>query len=164
MIPFPPQKMDAMTFPAYCWVFGRFGWLSQTAVTSDDGRLDSGVQWWIHTSTMVMYRPKNSGLFRLKMLKHSSEASTCCCFWSTVSERGTHFEKTFSHGQMFMQNCENTTFRHLHDVSDLLQLQFAIFQDDFWAFLMFSGVTTSFGLPERSASSVLVRPHLNSTN
>ena len=31
-----------------------------------------------------------------------------------------------------------------------------------WTFLMVSGVTTSFGWPERSASSVSVRPRLNS--
>ena len=45
------------------------------------------------------------------------------------------FWKKFSHGQKFMQNCENTAFRHIHDVSDLLQLHFEIFQDDFVSFL-----------------------------
>ena len=40
---FHTKKTDAMTFPAHCWVFGRFGRLSPAAIHSDDWRLDSGV-------------------------------------------------------------------------------------------------------------------------
>ena len=38
---------------------------------------------------------KNSFLLRVNSCKQHSESSTRCCFWSTMSKRGTHFEHSF---------------------------------------------------------------------
>ena len=38
---------------------------------------------------------KNSFLLCWNSCKQRSESSTRCCFWSTVSKRGTHFEHNF---------------------------------------------------------------------
>lgn len=82
--------------------------------------------------------------------------STRCCFWFTASKRGTHFK------QMFLQNSGYIAFWYLKGVSYLTELQFTVFQNAFVDLFMFSGITAEFGRPKRSASSVLVRPRLNS--
>ena len=95
-IPCASQNMEAKTLPADVWIFGRFGRLSPAAVHSTDCRFDSRVKWWIHVSSIVTYLHKNSFLLHWNSCKQCSESSMCCCFWSTVSKRGTHFEHSFS--------------------------------------------------------------------
>ena len=88
--------------------------------------------------------------------------STCCCFWSGVSKRGTYFENNLRipkdsckivitlPSDIFMVSAISRNF-NLRSPKTIL-----------WTFVMFSGTTADFGLPERSASSVFVRPRLNS--
>ena len=85
-----------------CRNLGRFGRLSPAAVHSVDSRFDSRVKWRINVSSIVKYLCKNPFLLRWNRCNQCSESSTRCCFWSTVSNRRTHFEQ-FSHWQMFIR-------------------------------------------------------------
>ena len=94
-IPCLSQNTEAKSLPADICVFDRFGRLSPAAVHWVDCRFDSGVKWWIHVSFIVTYLRKKSILLRLNSCQQRSESSTRCCFWSTVSKCGTHFEHSF---------------------------------------------------------------------
>ena len=59
-IPCTSQNTEAQTMPADVCVFGCFGRLSPAAVHSADSRFDSGLKWWIHVSSIVIYLRKNS--------------------------------------------------------------------------------------------------------
>ena len=99
---------------------------------------------------------------RVNSDKELSESSTRCYFCSIVSKRGTHLEKTF-----FMPNFSFKIVDALPvdmftilSISRTFSLRSSI--TIFKTCLIFSGVAASFGLPERSASFVSVRPRLKS--
>ena len=152
-----------MTLPADCCVFGRFGRLSPAARHSAACRFDSGVKWWIHVSSIGTYRRRKSFLPRLNSFKQHSECSTRFCFWSGVSERGTLFENNL---RIPKDSCKivNTLPSVIFKVSVISRnFNLRSLKTMLWTFVMFSGTTAHFWRPERSASSVFVRPRLNST-
>jgi len=83
--------------PADCCIFGRFGRLSSAAFHSADCRFKSGSFWseMMNPCFIVTYRRKKSFLFRVNSAKQLSESSMRCCFYSIVSKRSTHLEKSF---------------------------------------------------------------------
>ena len=95
-IPAASQNTEAKTLPADACAFGHFERLSPAAVYSADSRLDSGVKYWIYVSSIISYLCKNSFFVCVETVcKQCSESSMRCCFWSTVSKRGIHFEQSF---------------------------------------------------------------------
>lgn len=162
IIPCASQNADTIILPADCCVFGRFGRLSPAACHSADCRFDSGVKWWIHVSSIVMYQRKNFDLLRVNMSKQLFESSIRCCFCSGVSKRGTYLENTF-----FIPKCSCIMVCTLPaDIFRMsaISLTFTLRSDImiFSVFSTFSGITASFGLPVDGMSSVSVRPRLNS--
>ena len=87
------QNTAAKTLPADVCIFGCFGRLSPAAIYSANCWFASGVKWWIHASSIVIYLCKIF-LLHWNSCKQCSESLTHC-FWSTVSKRGTHFEHSF---------------------------------------------------------------------
>ena len=65
------------------------------AVHSADCRFDSRMKWWIHVSSIVTYLRKNHFCCVEIVANNVLIFSTHCCFWSTESKRGTHFEHSF---------------------------------------------------------------------
>lgn len=102
------SKTDAVTLPAHCYVFGRFGGLSLAAHCLADCRFDSGVKWLIHVSSILTYRRKKSSLLRVDSGKQLSESSIRYYFCSSVSKQKTYLEKTF-----FMLNFSSKIFNAL---------------------------------------------------
>ena len=62
IIPRASQKTDPMTLPADEIVFVFFGAEPPLSVHYFDCSFISGVKWWIHVSSMVMGRRKQSAL------------------------------------------------------------------------------------------------------
>lgn len=108
---------------------------------STDYRLDSGVKWWSHLSSIVTYCMKKF-LLRLNSFKHCSSR---CCFWLDKCWCSLSFD----------------IFRVLA-ISFNVILGFA--KMILWSFLMLSSVTATIGRPEGAASSVFVRPRLKFAN
>ena len=94
-IPCTSQNTEAKTLPADVCVFGHFERLPPAAVYSADCWFDSRVKWLILVSSIVTYLRKNSFLLCWNSCKQRSKSLMPCCFWSTVSKRGTHFEHIF---------------------------------------------------------------------
>ena len=81
----------------------------------------------------------------------------CCCFWSAVSKRGTHFENNL---RIPNDSCKivNTLPSDIFKVSAIsCNFNLRSLKTILWTFVIFSGTTSDFGRPERSASSVFVR-------
>ena len=71
--------------------------------------------------------------------------------------------KQFTHPQKFVQKIVNTLISDIFRVSAISRnFNFRSPKTILWTFVMFSGTTADFWRPERSASSVFVRPRLNS--
>ena len=97
------DEQNTLRFPKYggqnyaCWYL--ILWLLWTPFSwccpLNDSRFNSGVTWWIDVSSIVTCLRKNSFLLHWNSCKQCSKLSTRCCFWSTVSERDTHFEHSF---------------------------------------------------------------------
>ena len=94
-IPSASQNTEAKTLPTDVCIFDRFGRLSPATVHSADCWFDTGVKCWIYVSSIVTYLRKNFFLLDWNRCKQCSESSMRCCFWSTVSKRGTYFEHSF---------------------------------------------------------------------
>ena len=84
-----------MTFAANCCVFGRFGALSSGLADCFHPSRDYGVWWWIHVSSFITNRRKNSFGSLLKYAKFCSKVVTRMRLWSIVSNRGTHLARSF---------------------------------------------------------------------
>ena len=99
---------------------------------------------------------------RLNSFKQSFESSTCCCFWSGVSKRGTHLENNL---RISKDLCHivNTLRSDICKVSAISQ-NFNLWSPKtiLWTFVMFSGTIVDFVRSERSTSSVLVGTRSNS--
>ena len=94
--------------------------------------------------------------------KQRSESSTRCCFWAVVSKCGTHFENNLrvpKDSYRIVNTLSSDIFK-LSAISRNFHLQSP--KTILWIFVMFSGTTADFRRPERSASSVFVRPRSNS--
>ena len=91
------QNTETKTLPAGVCIVGFFERLSPAAVHSADHWFDSGVKWWIYAASIVTYLCKNSFLLCWNSCKQCSESLTH--FWSTVSQRSTHFEYSFLIGK-----------------------------------------------------------------
>ena len=154
--------MEAKILPADVWIFGRFGRLSPAALHSSDCRFVSEVKWWNHVSSIVTYLHKISFLLPWNSCKQLSESSTRCCFWSTVSKRGTHFEHSFLIDKCSckMVNTLPSDIFNSSAISRNFNLRSA--KTSLWSLLVFSATTDEFGRPERSSSFVSVRPSLKS--
>jgi hypothetical protein len=129
---------DRCVFP--CFEFGLL-----RSVHSADCRLDSGVLWSSHVTSIVIYRRINSSLLRLNIAKHCSESSKCCWFWSIVSTSGSYFAHSFC---MSKYSCTIwlTRFFDIFRVSTFsINFTLRSFKIILWAFLIFSSVTASFG-------------------
>ena len=105
---------------------------------------------------------QNSFLLHWNSCKQRSESSMRCCFWSTVSKSGTHFEHSF-----LINKCSskmvNTLPSDVFNTSAISRnFNLRSVKMSLWSFFMFSGTTSVFGRPERSASFVSVRPCLKS--
>ena len=98
----------------------------------------------------------------LNQSKQRSESSTCCCFWSGVSKRGVHLENNLRIPKDSCKIVNTLPFYNfkMSAISRILNLRSP--KTILWTFVMFRGTTADFGRPERSASSVFVRPRLNS--
>ena len=122
----------------------------------------SGVWWWIHVSSIVTWRRRKSFLPRLNSSKQRSESLKRRCFWSDVNKRGTHFEKNLripNDSWKIVKTLPSDIFK-VSAISRHFNLRSP--KTILWTFVMFSGTTVDVGRPERSASSVFVRPRLNS--
>ena len=99
---------------------------------------------------------------RLKSSKQRFESLTCCCFWSGVSKRGTHFEINLRipKDSFKIVNTLPSDIFKVSAISRNFNLQSP--KTILWAFVMFFGTIADFGRPERSAPSAFVRPRLNS--
>ena len=87
-------------------------------------------------------------------LKQRSESSTRCCFWLTVSKRGTHFEQRFLMLK-YSFKMVNTLPSDIFKVSAISRnFNLRSVKTILWTFFMFSGTTAKLGRPKRSASSV----------
>ena len=154
-IPSISQNTEAKTLPADVCVFGHIGRLSSAAVHSADCQFDSRVKWWIHVSFIFMQK------LLFFVLKQRSEISTHCCFWSTVSKRGTHFEHSF-----LIDKCSckmvNTMPSDIFNSSAILCFNLQLAKTNLWSFLVFSGTNAEFGQSKHLASFVFVQPHLRS--
>ena len=153
--------MEAKTLPTDFCIFGHFGWLSPAAVHSFDCRLDSGVKWWIHVSSIVTYLYKNF-LLRWNSCKQCSES---LLLFLIDCEQTHHLLRTqLSHWQMFMQNGEYILPSDIFSSSAIkCHFNFRSAKMSLWSFLVFSGITVEFGWPEHSAWFVSVWLHLKST-
>ena len=120
--------------------------------------LVSGVKWWIHVFSIVIYLRKNSFLLPWNSCKQRSESSTHC-FWSPVSKRGTYFEHSF-----LIDKCSckmvNTLPSYIFN-SSAISRNFNL-RSTRTSFFMFSGTTAEFGRSESSASFVSVQMRLKS--
>ena len=99
---------------------------------------------------------------RLNGSKQRSEFLTCCCLWSGVGKRGTHFEKNL---RIPKDSCKivNTLPSDIFKVSAILRnFNLRSPKTISWTFVMFSGTTADFWRPERKAPWVFVQPRLNS--
>ena len=96
--------------------------------------------------------------------KQRSGSSKRCCFWSSVWKRGIHFENNL---RIPKDSCKIVS-KLPSDIFKMsaISLNFNLRSPKIilWTFVMFSGKTVDFGRPERLASSVFVRPRLNSAN
>ena len=124
------------------------------------------------TLLTTVLTPEYSDGSRFRLLSHT-DAKNSVYFGETipnsarnqrhvVSKRGTYFDNSF-----FIDKCScKIAYTLPHDIFKVsyiprnFNLRFS--KTILWTFLMVSGVTTSFDRPERSASSVSVRPRLNS--
>ena len=94
-MPLESQKTEAITLPANCCVFTRFGAFPPGPTHCFAFFFNSDVQRWNHVSLMVTnWRKKTLGL-RLKRAKQLFESRNRWRFWSIVSKRGTHFAVSF---------------------------------------------------------------------
>ena len=143
------EKFRACPLPADCCVFGRFGRLSPSPLHSADALFDSGVNWWIHVSFIVMYRRKQSFLLRVSSFKQRSKSWIRCCFCSTVSKRGTHLEYNYL-THKFSCTTLNTVPLDIFRMS-AISCNFTFRSDKmiFRILFVFSGVATSVGRPGR---------------
>ena len=153
---------EAKTLPADVCVFGCFGQFWSAAVHSADCRFDSRVKWWILLSSIITYLHKNSFLLCWSSCKQCSESSTSCCFWLTVSKRGTLFEHSFLIDKCSckMVNTLPSDIFNSSAISHNFNLRLA--KTNLWSSLVFSGTTAKFGRPECSASFVSVWQRLKS--
>ena len=107
---------------------------------------------------------KKSFLLRWNSCKQCSESSVRCCFRSTVSKRGTYFERSFLNDKFSCKrvNTRPSDIFNFSAISRNFNLRSG--KRSLWGlfFLMFSGTTSEFGWPECSASFVSVRLHLKS--
>ena len=153
--------MKAKTLPDVC-VFGCFGRLSPGSVLSAECRFNSRVKRWIHVSSIVTYLHKNSFLLHQNSCKQHSESSTHCCFWLTLSKRGTILEHS-----SLIDKCSgkmgNTLSSDIFNSSAISgNFNFWSVKTSWWNLLVFSGTTVEFWRPEHSASFVSVRTRLKS--
>jgi len=83
--------------------------MGQTSPSSPLFRLLLGVHQWIHVSSTVTKRRRNSLGLRLNSVKHCSEVFSRLRLLSGVSKRGTH-RAELSHAQNFMQDMTHAVF------------------------------------------------------
>ena len=84
----------------------------------------------IHVSSIVTYRRKKCDGLCVNMAKHCSESTTRCCYWSIVSERGTHFKKSF----LMVTLLPSDIFSYLTQFQLTIRYnQFVNFFDVFWS-------------------------------
>ena len=147
IVPCASQNADGIMLWADLCVFSRFGVGLSRAIHSADSRLDSGVKWWSDVSSIIPYRRINSGLIRLNSFKHSSKSSICCCFWSIVSLRWTHFAQSFRIPKYSFKMCPKGSFK-VSDISINFNLRWS--KIILWTF---SSVTAFLGRPLSASSS-----------
>ena len=100
-------------------------------------------------------------LLRWNSCKQCSKSLTHCCFWSTVSKRGTHFEHSFLLDKCSCKMVDTLPSDIFNSSATLLNFNLRLAKTSL-SFFMFSRMTAKFGRPEHSASFVSVRLHLKS--
>ena len=162
--PHASHKTVAMTLLADKPTLAFFGADSPGKTHCLDCCLVSGVLWCIHVSSTVTNRRKNSSLLRLNNAKHSIEVVTRLRLWSIVSKRGTHLADSFfiPKWSFKIETTDPCDMPMAYTISRTFNLRSA--NTILRIFSIVSGIATSTGRPERSASIVLVRPQRNSVN
>ena len=126
------QNTEAKTLPADVCIFGHFRWLSPAAVHSADCRFDSGVNWWIHVSSIVIYLHKNSFFAVLKQLQTMLWIINTL-FLINCEQMRTYFEHSF-----LIDKCSckmvNTLLSDIFNLSAISLNLFMISQNEFVEF------------------------------
>ena len=146
--PCASQETLAITFPADCCVFGRFGALLPGLNHCFYPLRDSGVSWWIcflnrHKSTQKLFR------IAIKIGKILLRSGDTNAFWSIVSNRGTHLAQIFLIHKCVCKILTTTLSWDGYDLSYLTHFHFRV---------------VSFGRAGLGMVPVSVQPQQNSVN
>ena len=163
IIPRAPQKTDATTLPVDETDSAFLGADSPFSVHCFDCSFVSGMKWWIHVSSMVMNRRKNSALLMWNIAKHSIEIFSRRCFCSIVGKRGTHLVHRFLISKFSVNmRCAVLFEKPAMSASSCTSSRRSP-NAILWIFFTIPVLVTSFdGRPLRCSSWQLVRPRLNS--
>ena len=105
---------------------------------------------------------KNSVGFRVNIAKFLWEVVTRIRFWFTINKRDSHRAQNFFIPKMSCVILNTLPYDIFVVSASSLNFTLGLSNIISWIFSTFSGVLTSFGRPDRSASSVLVRPQRKS--
>ena len=152
------SKNTSHYFPSRLLGFRMLGALSSGLTHCFNPSRDSGVQWWIHVSSMVTNRYKSTFVLRLKQDKFCSEVVTRMRFWSIGSNRGTHLAQSFLIHKCVCKTFTTHSFKMNMISATSRTFTFWSFKKISWVLLIFSDVITSFRRPRLGMVFVLVRP------
>ena len=150
-IPCTSQNAEAKTLLVDVCVYGHFGRLSPAAVYSANCRFDSGVNWWIHVSSIVTYLHKT--LFLAINALNRRCVVVFDWLWANASPTlHIAFSLTNVHPKRRIHCLLISSTPLLSNATSIYDRPKQVC----WVFLEFSRATAEFGRPEASASFVSV--------